>query len=74
VRDGSQHLTVVANSMRIADVLTARRTNVILTGGSRTPSDALVGSITVAAVGIVLAGRTRSASPGADPLADGVPR
>jgi len=46
-------LTVVTNSMRIADVLqrsTARGLNVILTGGVRTPSDALVGPIAVAAL------------------------
>jgi DeoR/GlpR family transcriptional regulator of sugar metabolism len=55
-------LTVVTNSTRVADVLlsaahTSRSTgtaigpaNVILTGGVRTPSDALVGPIAVAAL------------------------
>ena len=37
-------LTVVTNSIKIADVLRARHT-VILTGGVRTPSDALVGPV-----------------------------
>ena len=47
---GVPDLTVVTNSMRIADVLhaaTTRDLNVILTGGVRTPSDALVGPIAV---------------------------
>lgn len=46
-------LTVVTNSMRIADVLhTAGATapNVVLTGGVRTPSDALVGPIAVSSL------------------------
>jgi DeoR/GlpR family transcriptional regulator of sugar metabolism len=46
-------LTVVTNSMRIADVLhSAARPDltVILTGGLRTPSDALVGPVAVAAL------------------------
>jgi DeoR/GlpR family transcriptional regulator of sugar metabolism len=46
-------LTVVTNSLQVVDVFTAHprpdRT-VILTGGVRTPSDALVGSIAVAAL------------------------
>lgn len=46
-------LTVVTNSLRVVEVFTAApradRT-VILTGGVRTPSDALVGSIAVAAL------------------------
>jgi DeoR/GlpR family transcriptional regulator of sugar metabolism len=44
-------VTVVTNSMRVADVLyrTGRRDQtVILTGGTRTPSEALVGSFAVA--------------------------
>jgi DeoR/GlpR family transcriptional regulator of sugar metabolism len=56
-------LTVVTNSTRVADVLlsvgqsSGLRTghgaaNVILTGGVRTPSDALVGPIAVAALGM----------------------
>ena len=43
-------LTVVTNSMRIAELLhssSSRDLNVILTGGVRTPSDALVGPIAV---------------------------
>lgn len=51
---GIADLTVVTNSMRIADVLhSAGKTgpNVILTGGVRTPSDALVGPLAVAAIG-----------------------
>jgi DeoR/GlpR family transcriptional regulator of sugar metabolism len=46
-------LTVVTNSMRIADVvLSGGRSDqtVVLTGGIRTPSDALVGPIAVAAL------------------------
>jgi DeoR/GlpR family transcriptional regulator of sugar metabolism len=46
-------LTVVTNSMRIAEVLHSTGTpamNVILTGGVRTPSDALVGPLAVAAL------------------------
>lgn len=44
-------LTVVTNSIRVADVLdrsTRRDRTVILTGGVRTPSEALVGSFAVA--------------------------
>ncbi|NDL58495.1 DeoR/GlpR family DNA-binding transcription regulator [Phytoactinopolyspora mesophila] len=47
-------LTVVTNSMRVADVLHAGHSsgqNVVLTGGVRTPSDALVGPIAVSALG-----------------------
>lgn len=47
-------LTIVTNSMPVADVFHARgRTDqtVILTGGLRTPSDALVGPIAVDAIG-----------------------
>lgn len=50
---GIPDLTVVTNSMRIADVLHAsgaNAVNVILTGGVRTPSDALVGPIAVASL------------------------
>ena len=45
-------LTVVTNSVRIADVFqaSASRQTVILTGGERTPSDALVGPIATASV------------------------
>lgn len=46
-------LTVVTNSVRVADVLhhqTSRDQTVILTGGLRTPSDALVGPVAVDAV------------------------
>ncbi|MBI1379393.1 MAG: DeoR family transcriptional regulator [Frankiales bacterium] len=46
-------LTVVTNSMRIADVvLSSGRSDqtVVLTGGIRTPSDALVGPVAVAAL------------------------
>lgn len=47
-------LTVVTNSIPVADILyrsgTALRQTVILTGGVRTPSDALVGPFAVAAI------------------------
>lgn len=45
-------LTVVTNSVRVADVFqaAASRQTVILTGGERTPSDALVGPIATASV------------------------
>lgn len=46
-------LTVVTNSMRVAEVLQADRdmeSNVVLTGGVRTPSDALVGPLAVSAL------------------------
>lgn len=47
-------LTVVTNSIAIAEVLyptaTATRRTVILTGGLRTPSDALVGPVAVTAI------------------------
>jgi DeoR/GlpR family transcriptional regulator of sugar metabolism len=47
-------LTVVTNSMRIADQLSGNgqlgTPNVILTGGIRTPSDALVGPVAVASL------------------------
>ncbi|NMD24741.1 MAG: DeoR/GlpR transcriptional regulator, partial [Actinobacteria bacterium] len=45
------HLTVVTNSVRVSDVLyRAPRTDrtVVLTGGDRTPSDALVGPVALA--------------------------
>ncbi|WP_017973297.1 DeoR/GlpR family DNA-binding transcription regulator [Actinopolyspora halophila] len=51
--DDVADLTVVTNSVRIADVLQQRgRTDrtVILTGGVRTPSDALVGPVAVRAL------------------------
>jgi len=51
--DQVEELTVVTNSIRVAEVLSGSgrpdRT-VILTGGIRTPSDALVGPVAVAAV------------------------
>lgn len=48
-------LTVVTNSMRVADVLHqdtghGSTTNVVLTGGVRTPSDALVGPVAVSSL------------------------
>lgn len=49
-------LTVVTNSLHIADVLYLNgRTDhtVLLTGGVRTPSDALVGSLAVSALGTI---------------------
>ncbi|TQL68998.1 DeoR family transcriptional regulator [Nocardioides albertanoniae] len=46
----SLDLTVVTNSMHIAEQLGKRGTSVILTGGVRTPSDALVGPIAVASL------------------------
>jgi DeoR/GlpR family transcriptional regulator of sugar metabolism len=51
---GVDGLTIVTNSMRIADVLHARPStdqNVVVVGGVRTPSDALVGPIAVSALG-----------------------
>ena len=51
---GLEDLTVVTNSMRIADVLHAGPStdqNVVVVGGVRTPSDALVGPIAVSALG-----------------------
>ncbi|WP_344665239.1 DeoR/GlpR family DNA-binding transcription regulator [Catenulispora yoronensis] len=54
---GVPDLTVVTNSLRVADVLHAHETTnpganqtVILTGGMRTPSEALVGPIAVQAI------------------------
>ncbi len=41
---GVKDLTVVTNSIKVADVLRERHT-VVLTGGVRTPSDALVGPV-----------------------------
>ncbi len=46
-------ITVVTNSMRVADVVLSSGRNdqtVVLTGGIRTPSDALVGPVAVAAL------------------------
>ncbi|MFF2300481.1 DeoR/GlpR family DNA-binding transcription regulator [Arthrobacter sp. NPDC058127] len=45
-------LTIVTNSVRIADVFHSShaRSTVILTGGQRTPSDALVGPVATAAI------------------------
>jgi len=48
------NLTVVTNSMRVAEVFDEFKRpdrNIILTGGVRTPSDALVGPIAAAALG-----------------------
>ena len=50
---GVPRLTVVTNSLRVAEVLHAAPRDdltVVLTGGERTPSDALVGPVTVAAL------------------------
>ncbi|TDD99995.1 DeoR/GlpR family DNA-binding transcription regulator [Jiangella asiatica] len=48
---GIPRLTVVTNSMQIADVLhDSGDVDVILTGGVRTPSDALVGPVAVASL------------------------
>lgn len=49
IRTVSQ-LTVVTNSIRVADVLQTGDVNVVLTGGVRTPSDALVGPLAVSAL------------------------
>jgi DeoR/GlpR family transcriptional regulator of sugar metabolism len=51
---GTPRLTVVTNSLRVAEVFhDAARDDltVVLTGGERTPSDALVGPVAVAALG-----------------------
>lgn len=48
---GVPRLTVVTNSLRVAEVLwQAEGTTVVLTGGERTPSDALVGPVAEAAL------------------------
>ncbi|GAA3226236.1 DeoR/GlpR family DNA-binding transcription regulator [Pseudonocardia petroleophila] len=47
---GVAGLTVVTNSVRVAEVLWAGDTTVVLTGGERTPSDALVGPVATAAL------------------------
>ena len=50
---GIPRLTVVTNSLRVAEVLHAAAhgdLTVVLTGGERTPSDALVGPVAVAAL------------------------
>lgn len=47
---GVPGLTVVTNSLRVAEVLWTGTTKVVLTGGERTPSDALVGPVAVAAL------------------------
>lgn len=50
---GSPGLTVVTNSLRVADVMSDTRGSdqtVVLTGGERTPSDALVGPLAVSAL------------------------
>jgi DeoR/GlpR family transcriptional regulator of sugar metabolism len=47
------HLTVVTNSIRVADVLHQQHRSdrtVVLTGGVRTPSDALVGPVAVSTI------------------------
>ena len=70
---GIANLTVVTNSMRIADVLhsAAGKTgpNVILTGGVRTPSDALVGPLAVAALGSLHLDLSFLGVHGMDPVA-----
>ncbi|MGH3730781.1 MAG: DeoR/GlpR family DNA-binding transcription regulator [Micromonosporaceae bacterium] len=43
-------LTVLTNSVRVADVLWAPDRTVVLTGGIRTPSDALVGPVALNAI------------------------
>lgn len=43
-------LTIVTNSIRVADVLREPGRTVVLTGGVRTPSDALVGGVAVASL------------------------
>lgn len=45
---GVPRLTVVTNSLRVAEVLYESDHTVVLTGGERTPSDALVGPVAVA--------------------------
>lgn len=49
---GIAGLTVVTNSIRVADILhqPSARAEVVLTGGVRTPSDALVGPLAVSAL------------------------
>ncbi|WP_211236560.1 DeoR/GlpR family DNA-binding transcription regulator [Arthrobacter castelli] len=48
---GVENLTVVTNSIKVADVLhTDSSATVILTGGERTPSEALVGPVATAAI------------------------
>lgn len=47
---GVPGLTVVTNSLRVAEVLWGGDATVVLTGGERTPSDALVGPVAVAAL------------------------
>jgi DeoR/GlpR family transcriptional regulator of sugar metabolism len=47
---GVAGLTVVTNSIPVADVLYRAERTVVLTGGERTPSDALVGPIAVATI------------------------
>jgi len=48
---GVPRLTVVTNSLPVAEVLwTGEDTTVVLTGGERTPSEALVGPVAVAAL------------------------
>ena len=49
-RLGVRRLTVVTNSLRVAEVLWPAGMTVVLTGGERTPSDALVGPVAVAAL------------------------
>jgi DeoR/GlpR family transcriptional regulator of sugar metabolism len=69
---GVADLTVVTNSMRIADVLHAggrNGPNVILTGGVRTPSDALVGPVAVSALGTLHLDLVFLGVHGMDPVA-----
>ncbi|TNC23805.1 DeoR/GlpR family DNA-binding transcription regulator [Amycolatopsis alkalitolerans] len=48
--DGVPGLTIVTNSIQVADVLRQPERTVVLTGGVRTPSDALVGGVAVASL------------------------
>jgi DeoR/GlpR family transcriptional regulator of sugar metabolism len=50
---GVAGLTVVTNSIPVADVLYRAERTVVLTGGERTPSDALVGPIANAAIKVL---------------------
>lgn len=66
------NLTIVTNSMRIADLLTLdtrERRTVILVGGSRTPSDALVGPIAEMVIESLHVDRLFIGCHGVDPVA-----
>ena len=64
-------LTVVTNGLRIADVLhgARRASQVILTGGVRTPSDALVGPVADATLASLRVDRTYLGVHGLDAAA-----